>query len=499
MKKIISLILVILMMTAVFSGCSLLDRTVPEEGESESELMDNSAADSDTEKTESKTEGEDENSSERNPESETENNSENETESGNESNLESNPENENNSENETEDDFEDDSEVVTDPDIWDGSIATSFAGGNGSESSPYQIRTGAQLAFLAKQVNSGNTYANKYFILTNNIDLNNIEWIPIGDGVNYFAGIFDGKEHFIKNLKITQGAYYITPNTRDDYVEIHKKAYVAGLFGVCIDAKLQNVNIDNSEIVIGKTIDRNEIVAGALVGKIYGENSAELSNIKVSNVSIKVDHQQKGMIPGILSLGGVVGYLRGGESSTCEISRLQADAKITISNNSGAQDDVGGLIGKIYLKRSCVISNCASYLTHERYNNHGREEDTCGAIGSLCAKQNAKLTNVFSKITYNAYPKDDYEFYIYPATAIVGLVVGRNSSFEFTNLFGYVVQTNKTREETKNIMKLYELYETVSPDIVSETNCKGCTELPENHGFDSEIWDLSDLSHPVLK
>lgn len=428
MKKTISLILAILMLTLVFTGCDMLNFLDLVAGESESE-----------------------------------------------------------------------SEDIREYNVWDGSIATAFAGGNGSEASPYQISTGAQLAFFAKQVNSGNTYANMHFMLTNDIDLNNIEWTPIGDGVNYFAGIFDGKEHFIKNLKITNGAYYVTPNTRDDYVESYKNAYVAGLFGVCIDASIENVNIDCAQIIIEKTIDRIEIVAGALVGKIYGYRSVKLSNIKVSNVSVKSDHQQKDWIPQIFSLGGAVGYIHGDESSTCEISMLQADAKITISNKGGSRDYVGGLIGKINLKQSCVISNCASYLTHERYNNHGREVNACGAIGFLNAKQNAKLTNVFSKVTYNAYPNDDYEFYPYPATAIVGLVVGGNSSFEFTNLFGYVVQTNKTREETKNIMKLYELYETVSPDIVSQTNCKSCTELPKDHGFDSEIWDLSDLSRPVLK
>ena len=44
-----------------------------------------------------------------------------------------------------------------------------------------------------------------------------------------------------------------------------------------------------------------------------------------------------------------------------------------------------------------------------------------------------------------------------------------------------------------------KLYETDKPELYSETNCISCTELPENHGFDSEIWDLSDLSRPVLK
>lgn len=38
---------------------------------------------------------------------------------------------------------------------WDGSIATAFAGGTGTESDPYQIANGAQLAYLASEVNKG--------------------------------------------------------------------------------------------------------------------------------------------------------------------------------------------------------------------------------------------------------------------------------------------------------------------------------------------------------
>lgn len=37
-------------------------------------------------------------------------------------------------------------------DVWDGTVATGFAGGNGDVNNPYLIATGAQLAFLAQQV-----------------------------------------------------------------------------------------------------------------------------------------------------------------------------------------------------------------------------------------------------------------------------------------------------------------------------------------------------------
>ena len=58
--------------------------------------------------------------------------------------------------------------------VWDGSIAAAFAGGIGTAEDPYQIATGAQLAYLASTVNSGETYAGKNFVLTTDIDLNGL-------------------------------------------------------------------------------------------------------------------------------------------------------------------------------------------------------------------------------------------------------------------------------------------------------------------------------------
>ena len=85
------------------------------------------------------------------------------------------------------------------PNVWDGSIAESFAGGTGTEDDPYLIEDGSQLAYLAQQVNSGNS--GYYYKLTNDIVLNNEvltidfelsgtpvnQWTPIGIS-NYFRG-----------------------------------------------------------------------------------------------------------------------------------------------------------------------------------------------------------------------------------------------------------------------------------------------------------------------
>lgn len=95
---------------------------------------------------------------------------------------------------------------------WDGTAAESFEGGNGDSSDPYIIKTAEQLAFLAKQVNGGETYHGKYFQLEADLDLSGSEWSPIGIGeretdgstvTKPFAGTFDGKNHKISGLTLT--------------------------------------------------------------------------------------------------------------------------------------------------------------------------------------------------------------------------------------------------------------------------------------------------------
>ena len=39
--------------------------------------------------------------------------------------------------------------------VWNGSIASGFAAGDGTQGNPFQIETAAQLAYFAKTVNAG--------------------------------------------------------------------------------------------------------------------------------------------------------------------------------------------------------------------------------------------------------------------------------------------------------------------------------------------------------
>ena len=186
---------------------------------------------------------------------------------------------------------------------WDGSIATAFAGGTGTESDPYQIANGAELAYLASSVNSGETYTGKNFVLTANINLNGLPWTPIGnsfsdallEGSNYriFAGNFDGNGYTISNVSIGSEAAPL-------------EADVFGFFGAT-EGKISNLNLD--------TVSIHGIAKIASIGAVIG------------------------------FAGGLVGY-SGGYIENCHVTGLTMDMSAP-SNGYAAAYWVGGLVGAL--------------------------------------------------------------------------------------------------------------------------------------------------------
>ena len=72
---------------------------------------------------------------------------------------------------------------------------------SGTEDDPYQISTGAELAYLASIANAGKSKNGVKYILVSDIDLANREWTPIG--VSRFDSFFDGNGYTVYNLNVT--------------------------------------------------------------------------------------------------------------------------------------------------------------------------------------------------------------------------------------------------------------------------------------------------------
>ena len=211
-------------------------------------------------------------------------------------------------------------------DVWDGSTATEFAYGKGTQEEPYLIANASELSYLASQVNSGTAYENTYFQLAMNLNLNNINWIPIGNTNNSFKGIFDGAGHYISNLSIN-----ITSMPSDNI-----ESY--GLFGTIGDSNnrvtIKNIELDNPRITInsnGTTENSNRDKGwhiGNIVGTIY--NNATVGNCVVKNMNIsggssltlRTNYTQ-------LAIGGIAGYATNTANSTTDPGN---DRRYEISN-----------------------------------------------------------------------------------------------------------------------------------------------------------------------
>ena len=81
-------------------------------------------------------------------------------------------------------------------DKWDGeTVATKFFSGTGTQSNPYIIRTGAEIAYFLSEIKNGNAFENKYIRLGNDIIFDS-EYQVSGS----FAGDFDGNRHYLSSV-----------------------------------------------------------------------------------------------------------------------------------------------------------------------------------------------------------------------------------------------------------------------------------------------------------
>ena len=184
-----------------------------------------------------------------------------------------------------------------------------MSGGSGTQGDPWLISTAADLKALADFVNSGkaadcdadcNTYGNfhgYYFKQTADIDLQGVEWDPIGyDGEegSYFAGNYDGSNYVICNAAfdgkdndsrncvgifgwVYQGS---VSNLHIENVAFSSSGfasqYVGGLAGVVFDSSITNCSVKNSTLSSARTI-RNTTRAGALIASVAGGTIKECS------------------------------------------------------------------------------------------------------------------------------------------------------------------------------------------------------------------------------
>ena len=161
--------------------------------------------------------------------------------------------------------------------------------GDGSEGDPFKIRTYEDLKAFADLCNEYTGFKIPYCaILMADIDMNNVNWKPIGitgvNGDHMYAGTFNGNYHTIKNLccNVTEEPTFGTnaglfANTEGWGVIknlIIENAYVAGNQAGCVVARLgYQSRLENVAVIGTISAIGSEGIQGGLVGWAYREAS----------------------------------------------------------------------------------------------------------------------------------------------------------------------------------------------------------------------------------
>ena len=285
-------------------------------------------------------------------------------------------------------------------DVWNGTIASGFAVGTGTENDPYQINTAAELAYFAKSVNDGKWYDGEYIILKNNINLNNQEWTPIGNHSNSFRGNFDGRNHTVTGMQISGELDRVglfgectkhNVNSAIKNITV-KDSVICGInFVGAIVGYAEEINIENCRS-IGNTINGKTDVGG-ICGKIGGYSVGKVSQCYNSS---KVTG--RGRVGGIAGMGGIAenclntgeimiinkAYQSAGGGIFGIFDDTTASVSITACVNLGkvsGGESFGGIVGSTDSKSTGHISNC--YYNMDAITG-GFDAGTALTAGQLC-------------------------------------------------------------------------------------------------------------------
>lgn len=267
--------------------------------------------------------------------------------------------------------------------FWADAAADEFAGGDGTESSPYRIENAAQFAKLSHDVfYDGNTFENTWFTIENDLDLGKYKWLPIGFmssddnlGKVAFAGKVDGKGHNIINLQLVGIGNFTS----------------MGIFG----RTSSSFELRNLTILSG--IADGESQVGSFVGYNYG---------LVENCVNYVD---------VTCLMYYAGGIAGANLSTGKIVKCQNYGDI-----QAGYDTTQGL-------SAAGISGSSSGTVEQCVNFGNIKSQTNGSGGIVAIMDGGKISQCFNR--GNLYAATEQ------AGGIVASVLGRTSACEISNCY----------------------------------------------------------------
>lgn len=354
--------------------------------------------------------------------------------------------------------------ALTPSTAWDGAEKEQ-PGGSGTQTDPYQIGSGAELAWLADTVNNASSVAKLYVVLTDDIDLGNQPWTPIGkfgfsSGDRSFSGSFRGNGHTVKGL-----------NASAEY---------AGLFGSINDAEITGV-------VVQGTVTSNNASSGD-AGGIVGRATGTKNTI--------TDCGNEATVSGGSNCGGILGNSQNG-SCALEITGCYNSGRVS------AKDRAAGIVARFNGSSSAITLNTCyntGEITSESYASgiYGSISVTISdsyTVGAISGKD-ASSSSAFSTGSYDTLTNCYYLTGSVPAGAKVGAATAMSDAAMRTELLDKLGTDNwKTVRGVNNGYPVlaWQTDETPATAVTMAKNIRFAREE-----FDTDDGDVTSLPTGLL-
>lgn len=181
--------------------------------------------------------------------------------------------------------------------------------GSGASYDPYLIKSIADMTQLANDVNSGNSYASKHFLLTEDLTYTSSDtYTVIGNETHKFEGFFDGGGKTIKGIRYT--------TSTEQYIGIFGFTNGGGIAYLnAVDCQFTSTNNACAAIIVGKsdnyTIIQKNLVEDCVLTvndgyaagiDAYPSGSVESCGVLRTTITVKDGDVLQG------SAGGIVGF-----------------------------------------------------------------------------------------------------------------------------------------------------------------------------------------------
>ncbi len=301
--------------------------------------------------------------------------------------------------------FEDVEEQQIEERKWVDFSASGYAGGTGKKNDPYQISCAEELAYFSVSLTKKNDSSGKYYVLTNDIFLNDgffqengtyhdggdgilYSWTPVGSLYSNFYGEFDGQGN-------TVFGFYI--NSTENY-----RTFIYSNDGTIKNLKFKNTFLKGggySAVVTGATCQKSVIENVYVDAYVFGGTIAGIAGSILYGGGKFINCEMHGKINATGVVGGILvtGNVR--DNMYYENCNNYADVKTTghaaafgIAKSDGKStfincNNYGDIVGKYQ------CAGIGKGMLFEDCNNYGDLRCENGSFAGVAVECTQRMTN----------------------------------------------------------------------------------------------------------